>query len=111
MILYAGQAKVHFTAANFANGSYSPVIPYTNYVDEAVYFTDDPAIVQSFMTKYDDVWTDTVNYQDLANVSGPPARNYPTYPISSTLNFPPDSDYQDRVVSGLKHRGSRKSTR
>ena len=45
VILYAGQAKVHFSAANFANGSYSPVVPYTNYVDEAVYFTDDQAIV------------------------------------------------------------------
>ena len=28
MILYAGQGRMHFTAANFANGSYSPVTPY-----------------------------------------------------------------------------------
>ena len=61
MILYAGQAKMHFSAANFANGSYSPSTPYTSYVDEAVYFTDDPAIVESFMTKYDDLWTDTAS--------------------------------------------------
>ena len=54
------------------------------------------------MTKYDDLWTDTVNYQNLANVSSPLVRNYPTYPISSTLNFPPDQDYNDRVVSALK---------
>jgi hypothetical protein len=101
MILYSGQAKVHFTAANFANGSYSPIIPYTNYVDEAVYFTDDPALVQSFMRKYDDLWTDTVHYQNLANITAL-TRNYPTYAISADLNFPPDQDYQNRVVSQLK---------
>ena len=77
MILYAGQAKVHFSAANFANGSYSPIAPYTRYVDEAVYFTDDPDIVHSFMTKFDDLWTDTTHHQNLANVTAL-TRNYPT---------------------------------
>ena len=57
MILYAGQKKMHFSAANFATGSYSPNKPYTNYLDEAIYFTNDPAIVHSFMRKYDDLWT------------------------------------------------------
>ena len=101
MILYAGQAKVHFSAANFANGSYSPIAPYTRYVDEAVYFTDDPDIVHSFMTKFDDLWTDTTHHQNLANVTAL-TRNYPTYTIHSSLNFPPDQDYQDRVVSALR---------
>ena len=102
MILYAGQNKLHFTAANFSDGSYSPIIPYTNYVDEAVYFTDDPALVQSFMTKYDDIWTDTVNWANLANVSGPLGRNYPTSPISPDLNFPPDQNYQSRLLAQVK---------
>jgi len=102
MMLYAGQGKMQFTAANFANGSYSPIIPYTNYVDEAVYFTDDPAIVNSFMRKFDDLWTDTANYQNLANISGALTRNYPTYTISPDLNFPPDQDYQDRVIGQLR---------
>jgi phosphatidylserine/phosphatidylglycerophosphate/cardiolipin synthase-like enzyme len=102
MILYAGQNKVHFTAANFSDGSYSPIIPYTNYVDEAVYFTDDPAIVQSFMTKYDDIWTDTTNWANLANVTGPLARKYPTFPISPDLNFPPDQNFQSRLLAQVK---------
>jgi hypothetical protein len=101
MILYAGQGKVHFSAANFANGSYSPITPYTSYVDEAVYFTDDPAIVHSFMTKYDDLWTDTYHYANVANVSAL-TRNYPTYPIDPELNFTPDEDYQDRLVSEMR---------
>ncbi|HET7220082.1 MAG TPA: phospholipase D-like domain-containing protein [Vicinamibacterales bacterium] len=102
MMLYAGQGKMHFSAANFANGSYNYTTKYTGYVDEAVYFTDDQAIVTSFMRKFDDLWTDTVNMQNLANISGALTRNYPTYTISPDLNFPPDQDYQDRVVAQLR---------
>jgi len=102
--------RVHFSGANFANGAFSPAdangqfteaAKYTNYVDEAIYFTDDQAIVQSFMRKYDDVWMDTVNFQNLANVSEL-VRSHPLYPISPDMNFPPDQDYQDRVVANLK---------
>jgi phosphatidylserine/phosphatidylglycerophosphate/cardiolipin synthase-like enzyme len=102
LILYAGQNKLHFSPANFSDGSYSPIIPYTNYVDEAVYFTDDPAVVQSFMTKYDDIWTDTANWANLANVTGPLTRRYPTFPISPDLNFPPDQNYQTRLLAQIK---------
>lgn len=87
MILYYGQQKLHFSAANFAYGSYQPTTPYTGYVDEAIYFTDDPAIIQSFETKFEDCWTDTVNYANLANITTPLARKYPIYPISPDLNF------------------------
>jgi phosphatidylserine/phosphatidylglycerophosphate/cardiolipin synthase-like enzyme len=106
VILYAGQSRVHFSAANFANGSYSPVTPYTSYVDEAIYFTDDPAVVHSFMTKFDNLWTDTTNYANLANVSAL-TRNYPTYPMDPALNFPPDQDYQDRLLSAIRQETQR----
>jgi PLD-like domain/Fibronectin type III domain len=102
MILYAGQNRMHFSAANFSDGSYSPIVPYSRYVDEAIYFTDDPSLVQSFMTKYDSVWTDTTNYANLANISGPLARTYPTFPISPDLNFTPDQHFMNRVVAQLK---------
>ena len=107
MILYAGQAKVHFSAANFANGSYSPVTPYTGYVDEAIYFSDDPAVVHSFMTKYDDLWTNTTHYASLANVPPVLSRNYPTYTKDPALNFPPDEDYQDRLIANLRQETER----
>jgi hypothetical protein len=102
MILYSGQNKVHFSAANFSDGSYSPIIPYTGYVDEAIYFTDDSSVVHSFMTMYDNLWTDTTHYANLANISGPLVRNYPIFPMSPELNFPPDQDYMDRVVAQLR---------
>ena len=101
-IIYAGQHKLHFSAANFANGSYSPIVPYREYVDEVIYFTDDAEVVNTFKTKYDDLWTDTTHYADFANVSSPLLRNYPTYALHPDLNFPPDQDYQDRLVSQLK---------
>ena len=53
------------------------------------------------MTKYDDLWTNTTHFQNLANVTTL-SRNYPTYPISPDLNFPPDQDYMNRVVAQLR---------
>ena len=109
MMLYRGQNAVHFSAANFANGSYSPSEAggeYVKYVDEAIYFTTDPVVVQTFMKKYDDIWTNTTHYVNLANISGPLTRNYPTYSgnqLDPELNFPPDEDYQDRLIAQMKN--------
>jgi phosphatidylserine/phosphatidylglycerophosphate/cardiolipin synthase-like enzyme len=102
MLLFAGQNKVMFGAANFAFGSFQPTTPYHGYVDEAIYTTGDQAVVQSFMTKFDSIWTDTVNNANLANITGPLTRTYSTFPISSELNFPPDASYQNRLASQLQ---------
>jgi phosphatidylserine/phosphatidylglycerophosphate/cardiolipin synthase-like enzyme len=109
MMLFAGQGKVEFSAANYADGSYSPspiTAAYTNYLDEAIYFTDDPAIVNSFMTKFDDHWLDTrfVNY---ANITTPLVRRYPTYPVSPDLNFPPEQHFENRLVSQIQYENHR----
>ena len=109
MMMYRGQNAVHFSAANFSNGSYSPSEPggeYVKYVDEAIYFTTDPIVVQTFMTKYDDLWTNTSHFADLANITPPLTRNYPTYSgnqLDPELNFPPDEDYQDRLIARMKN--------
>jgi len=106
MMLFAGQGKVEFSAANFADGSYSPsplTSAYTNYVDEAIYFTNDQAIVNSFMTKFDSQWVDTTTFVNFANISTPLARRYPTYAVSPDLNFPPDQNYENRLVSQIQY--------
>jgi phosphatidylserine/phosphatidylglycerophosphate/cardiolipin synthase-like enzyme len=109
MMLYRGQNAVHFSAANFANGSYSPSEAggeYLRYVDEGIYFTTDPLVVHTFMKKYDDIWTSTTHYATLANISGPLTRNYPTYSgdqLDPELNFPPDEDYQDRLIAQMRN--------
>ncbi len=109
MMLYKGQGAVHFSAANFSNGSFSPSEAggeYLKYVDEAIYFTTDPTVVQTFMKKYDDLWTNTTHFANLANITLPLTRSYPTYSgsqLDPEINFPPDEDYQDRLIANMKN--------
>src|ERR1051326_5162042 len=93
---YAGneqiQNQLEFTGANYSANFFVPTTPYSNYIDEAIYFTSDASLIQSFKTKYDDLWTDTVDYTDYGNINAPLSRKYPTYPINPELNFPPSVD-------------------
>ena len=89
MMLFVGQNKLEFTGANYSGNFFVPTTPNSNYIDEAIYFTDDVSLIQSFKTKYDNLWTDTVNYSNFGNITAPLTRNYPTFPIDPELNFPP----------------------
>ena len=55
-------------------------------------------LTPSFKKIYDDIWTNTTEYADYANVTRPLVRNYPTVAIDSRLNFPPRDSYQNRLV-------------
>ena len=103
MLLFAGQNKVVFSSSNFGDGDLRPYEPYANYVDGAWYFSDDPSVVNSFKTHYDDVWTNTSLYGNYANVSEAPARKYQTYPIDPSLDFLPSKnpadDYGARTIA------------
>ena len=92
MMLFQGQNKIEWTGANYSSSFFVPTTPYSNYIDEAIYFTDDASIIQSFKTKYDDLWTDTINYSDYGNITAPLTRKYPTFPINPELNYPPSVD-------------------
>ena len=96
LMLFVGQNTVEFSGANYSSEAFVPITPYANYVDEVIYFTDRPEIVNSFKTRYDDAWTDTVKFTDYANVVGTPARKYPTYPIDPSLNFVPWQSFANR---------------
>src|SRR3569832_2308199 len=91
-MLFAGQNKLEFSGATYSGNFFVPDAPNSNYFDEAIYFTNDPALIQSFKTKYDDVWTNTLQYGNFANINGPLTRKYPTAPINAELNFPPSAD-------------------
>jgi hypothetical protein len=107
MMLFEGQNKLEFSGANYGPFFFVPNIPYQDYIDEAIYFTDDPAVVNSFKTKYDDLWTDTANYANYGNVTGAPTRHYPTFPKDPALNFPPSADgsedFYNRTAFHLNH--------
>ena len=97
MMLFEGQNTVQFSAANYTS-AFVPTTPYENYIDEVVYFTDETAVVDSFRTKYDDLWTDETAYGDYANVTRPLVRRYPVFEKDPELNFPPRESYRSRAI-------------
>jgi hypothetical protein len=101
MMLFHGQNVVEFSGANYSANAWVPLssIPYTNYIDEAIYFTSDTAIVDSFRTKFDDQWVDTTAWADYANVVRPLTRRYGIFPKDPSLNFPPAESYRNRSVA------------
>ncbi|MGH9830886.1 MAG: phospholipase D-like domain-containing protein, partial [Blastocatellia bacterium] len=97
------QNTVQFSGADYGPFFFVPATPYQNYIDESIYFSTDSAVVDSFQTQYDNLWTDTVNYGNYANIDGSLTRSYPTSPISHDMNFPPDNtnplnDFGSRTV-------------
>jgi phosphatidylserine/phosphatidylglycerophosphate/cardiolipin synthase-like enzyme len=99
MMLFHGQNTVQFSAANYSAFAFTPVTPYVNYTDEAIYFTSRDSIVNTFRTRYDTLWTDTVRYADHANITGPLVPYYDVYPKDPELNFPPSESFRNRSVS------------
>ena len=105
MLLLAGQNRVVFSSSNFGDADVSPYVPFANYVDGAWYFSDDPAVVNSFKTRYDDIWTNTTLYGDYANITSPLSRRYDTFAIDPSLNFLPNQnlaeDYSTRTIAQI----------
>jgi phosphatidylserine/phosphatidylglycerophosphate/cardiolipin synthase-like enzyme len=99
MFLFAGQGQVEFSGANQVPFEFVPEIPYVNYTDEVIYYTNQPSVVNSFMTEFDTLWTSPTEFANYANIAGPLVRRYPVFPIDPDLNFPPDESYRDRSIA------------
>jgi hypothetical protein len=99
MMLFSGQNTVQFSGANYSPWAFVPVTPYLNYTDEAIYFSSEASIVNSFRTKYDSLWINTTSYANYANITGPLTRRYEIYPQDPELNFPPEQSFRSRSVS------------
>jgi phosphatidylserine/phosphatidylglycerophosphate/cardiolipin synthase-like enzyme len=97
-MIFAGQNVVEFSGANFSSHGFTAQDPYRDYLDEVIVFTNDAAVVNSFKTKYDDVWMTTSGYTPYANLSGTRTRTYPVYPIDSRMNFVPYQNFATRSV-------------
>jgi phosphoesterase family protein/IPT/TIG domain-containing protein/phospholipase D-like protein len=104
MMLFVGQGKLEFSGANYSGNFFVPDSPNVNYIDEGIYFTDDPSLIQSFKTEYDSVWTNTTDYGNYANIAGQLTRNYPTFPIDPELNFPPTADGSQDYLTRTQQR-------
>ena len=99
LMLFAGQNVVQFGSANYSPYAFVPEEPLVDFIDESIFFSDDPAIVNSFKRRFDDAWVSTSRFTNYANVSGPLTRSYPLYSTSSALNFPPFQDFGARAVT------------
>jgi hypothetical protein len=100
-----GTNTVQFSAAKLQRVGVRSRRPIPDYVDEAVYFSHQASIVNSFRTKYDDLWTNTSTYSNYANISGPLARRYGTFTKDPELNLAPDESYRSRAVGGYDAEG------
>ena len=100
MMLFHGQNVVEFSGANYSADAWRPATatPYENYVDEAIYFTADTPVVNSFRTRFDDQWVDTDGWANYANVNGSLTRRYGIFPTDPSLNFVPWQNYRTRSV-------------
>jgi phosphatidylserine/phosphatidylglycerophosphate/cardiolipin synthase-like enzyme len=102
MMLFVGQNTVQFSGANYSPSFFVPTTPFSNYIDEAIYFSNDTNLVNTFKTKYDDVWTNTSRYANYANITSPLTRRYPIFPMDPEMNWSPDSgdtEYANRSVA------------
>jgi phosphatidylserine/phosphatidylglycerophosphate/cardiolipin synthase-like enzyme len=101
MMLFHGQNVVEFSGANYSADAWRPftAVPYENYIDEGIYFTSDTAITNSFRTKFDDQWVNTVEWANYANITQPLTRHYDIFPKDPSLNFPPAENFRTRSVN------------
>jgi phosphatidylserine/phosphatidylglycerophosphate/cardiolipin synthase-like enzyme len=98
-MIFKGLGKVQFSAANFANGSFSPTTtPYVTYVDEAIYFTDDDSVVRTFMRRFDEHWMNTTEFRNLWSFPLDQLfENSDQFALDPDLNFVPYQYYEDRL--------------
>ena len=108
MMLFAGQNAWSSAAPTTARRRSSRQTPYVDYEDEMLYFTDDPSVVNSFMTKYDNLWIETTNYHELRQHHQPAgAQVYPIYTKDPALNFPQAENYALRILKRYPKRARR----
>jgi Carbohydrate binding module (family 6)/PLD-like domain len=98
MMLFEGQNIVQFSKANYEPSAFKFIQAYVDYHDEAIFFTNDRNITDSFRYRFDDLWTNTTVYRDFANVNGPLVRRYPDAMIHPSMNFSPLEDFVNRLV-------------
>lgn len=107
MMLFTGQNTVEFSGANYTSEAFVPITAYTNYIDEAIVSLDDPTVVNSFKTQFDNHWLSDTRFKDYANVRRPLTRRHGIYTKDPALNFVPGEDFGARSVGRYNAETSR----
>src|SRR4051812_20964580 len=97
-MVFDAQNVVQLSAANYSDFYFKPIVPYANYTDEGIYFTDQPSLVDSFRRRFDDAWIDPAVFMDFGNITPPLTRRYPLYGIDPDLSFVPFENFATRSV-------------
>jgi regulation of enolase protein 1 (concanavalin A-like superfamily) len=97
-MIFDAQNVVQWSAANYSDFYFKPIVPYANYTDEGIFFTDQPSLVDSFRRKFDDAWVDPAAFTDFGNITAPLTRRYPLYGIDPDLSFVPFENFATRSV-------------
>jgi phosphatidylserine/phosphatidylglycerophosphate/cardiolipin synthase-like enzyme len=98
-MIFKGQGVAQFSGANYSPYEYLYQIPYVQYQDESIYFSNfanEPDVVGSLMRRFDDVWMNP-EYTFYANPITR-ARSYDLFSIAPEFNFPPDDSYTQRLL-------------
>ena len=107
LMLFHSQDTLQFSGGNHTAEGFVFDVPYAAYVDEVIYFTEKPNLVNSFRTRFDDIWTSNTgmlaNYANVTTIE----RAYPTTPIDPQLNFPPFDSFRDRSVAAFRNEPQR----
>ena len=103
-MIFDAQNVVQWSAANYSDFYFKPIVPYPNYTDEGIFFTDQPSLVDSFRRKFDDAWVDPAAFFDFGNITAPPARRYPLYAIDPDAELRAVREFCDPVGAALRRR-------
>ena len=87
-MLFQGQNMLEFSKANYSPSEFVADVPNSNYSDEAMFFTNDDNLTNSFRRRFEDRWIDTIEFRNFGNINDPPVRQYPTFPIHSVDELP-----------------------
>ena len=96
-MIFNGRTSCSGAPPTTATTTSSRSVPYLDYTDEGIYFTNDPPVIDSFRRKFDDAWLDTVALRATTRTSAARRRRrYPLYPIDSIMSFVPAENFSTR---------------
>ena len=103
-MIFNGRNVVQWSAANYGDYYFRPVVPYLDYTDEGIYFTDDPPVVDSFRRKFDDSWLDTTASSPTPTSPAPLARRVSALPDRSDDELRAGRELLDALAAALRRR-------
>jgi len=100
VMIFAGQNIVNFGAANLSQPEWECPNPLASCRNENNEFEDEPVLVSSFKTIYDNYWLNTglmTNYANIRPVDT--VRRYPVSPIDRRLSVQPIDTFSSRLIA------------